>query len=374
MMQPAKGADPGLERISPLQVAYLLVTMRGVILLALLPVVSGTSGGHDAWLSVLLGTVLGLILAWLACRVVALLPGKDLVQICEACLGKVLGKAVGILYFGFFAINAAVVLRQFSDFLTTAPMPETPTELFLGLMALATAYAILQGIEVIARVNEVTLPPLLLFIMLVLLLGLRDMDLGRLKPILAEGWVPVVRGGLIPGSLWAEVIIVAMLAPHMKNPNELFRYTVGAMMFGNLWLLLSATAVVTFFSAPQAIIQMFPIYSLMRDVSVADFLERLDPLFIIAWATASFIKLAVLSYVSSRMLARILGLADSRCLVLPLAFLGPVVALLQFDSVVDLRGFNSPDVLPLVVFPFGVLLPLLLLVTGRLRGLGRKAR
>jgi spore germination protein KB len=359
-----------MEQISPLQMAYLLVIQRAVIMLALLPVVTYTPGGRDGWLASVLGTMLGMIPTWLGWKVTRLLPGQDLAQICEACLGKVVGKAVTVLYLGFFAMNAAVVLRQFSDFLTTAPMPETPTEFFLGLAALAAVYAIRQGIEVTARVTELLLPPLVLFVLAVLALGIKDMDITRLKPYVEHGWGAVFVGAATAASLWAESLIITMLAPLISNSRLMLRYALTAVLFAGFWLTLSALAAITFFSAPEAQVQMFPLYSLMRTVSLGDFLERMDPLFLGAWTIGSFIKLALLSYVSCKLLARILGLAEYRSLAFPMAFLGSVVALQQFQSVVSLRAFNDPRVLSILLLPFGILFPVLLLIAGRLRGLG----
>lgn len=373
MMETRTPTMARLEQISVLQLALLLVTIRSLIMLALLPVIGGT-GGRDAWIASLLSIPIGLVPAWLACRIADLQPGKDLVQICEACLGKVLGRLVSMLYLGLFAMDAAVVLRQFSELLTSAPMPETPTEVFLGLMALTTAYAIMQGIEVVARANEITLVPLSLFILLVFVLGIKDMDPNRLKPYLAEGWGPATRGALTAGSLWGEVMLIPMLAPFVKERKLLFRYTAGAVVVSGLWLAITAATVIAFFSERRALVQIFPVYNLMRDVSVADVLERLDPLFFIAWTTASFIKLALLSYVTSRMMARILGLSDYRSLALPLGFLGAVVALLQFESIADVLQFNSWEVLPLLVLPLGVFLPALQLVVGSMRGVRGKTR
>lgn len=359
-----------MERISVLQVAYLLFVARGVIVLSVLPIVGTAVAGRDAWLAGLLGTGLALVPTWLALRVAALDPEKDLIQICEACLGRVLGRVAGFLFLGFFAVNAAVVLRQFADLLTTAPMPETPTELFLGMMALTTAYAVRRGIEVTARVTELLLPPLTLFLLLVLLLGVKDMDPGRLKPFLERGWGPVGRGAAVAGALWGDVMLLAMLSPHVGQRRQLPRFVVGATLASGAWLVLTALAVIMFFSAPEAGAQVFHLFTLMRTVSLGDFVERLDPLFLIPWTFGSFIKLSLLSAISVRALARLLGLGNDRCLALPMGFLGAVVALQQFESVNDLRALNSPQVLPLLVFPFAVGLPVLLLVLGRLRGLG----
>lgn len=361
-----------MERISPVQLAYLLITSRAVIMLALLPVVSTTPGGRDAWLASLIAFLPAMLYTWLACRLTAKMPEMDLIQMCERCLGKVLGKAAGLLFLSFFALNAAIVIRQFSEFLKTAPMVETPTEVLVGVMALTTAYAIRKGLEPIARANELLLLPLFLFVIMVLLMGLPQMDLSRLKPYLAEGLGPPLLGSATAGALWAEVMIIPMLGPMVSKPHLLFRYAMAAVVVNTLWLFVSALSVILFFGAPEAQLQVFPIYSLMRSVTLADFLERMDPLFLIAWTIASITKLALLSYVSCQALGRILGLADFRVLALPMGLAGTVVALTQFDSITDLAALNAPTVVPILVLPFGLLLPLLLLVTSPKGKSGRR--
>lgn len=360
-----------MERISPLQVAALLVAMRSVIHLSLLPVVSATPGSRDAWIASILGTVLAVIPTWLACRLTVMMPDKDLIQMCEHLLGKLLGKMAGFLFLGFFAMNAAVVLRQFSDFLTTAPMPETPTEFFLGAMALTTAYAIRKGLEPIARTNEMLLLPLFLFAMFVLGMGIPQMDPNRLKPYLAEGFFPVLTGASVVLGLWTEVMIIPMLAPKISDPRSMWRYALGSLAFSGIWLTLSALSAIMFFSPPEARVQVFPVYTLMRSVTLADFFERMDPLFLVVWTVASITKLALLSYVSCQGLARLLGLQDFRSLALPMGLAGAVVALTQFESVVDLQALNTPTTLPFLTLPFWLILPAILLAVALLvRGRG----
>lgn len=363
-----------MERIAVLQLGYLLFISRGVIMLSLLPVVPATPGGRDAWIASTIATLMGMALVPLVCRVVNLGPEQDLIQILETHFGKVIGKFVAFLYLGFFALNAAVVLRQFSEFLTTAPMPETPTELFLGFMALTTAYAVRKGLEVIARVAELLVIPLVLFVLVVFAMGGKDMDPSRLKPVLAEGWGPALRGSLTAAALWGELLIITVLAPAVKRRKQMPGYVLGTVVAGGMWLGLSAAVVVMFFSAPEAQAQIFPVFILMRTVSLADFLERFDPLFLLAWTTGSFLKLALLSHVSCFSLARILGLANYRSLALPMGFLGAVVALQQFESMADLRALNSSAVLPVLVFPFAVAFPMALLAVGGLRNKGSTPR
>jgi spore germination protein KB len=80
---------------------------------------------------------------------------KTIIQYSETIAGRIPGKLIGLIYCGFFIYIDAVILREFADFFTSVFFPETPLVFFSISIILASIYAVRQGLEVIARVNEI---------------------------------------------------------------------------------------------------------------------------------------------------------------------------------------------------------------------------
>jgi len=99
-----------------------------------------------------------------------------------------MGKGVALIFVLTlnFLLNA-VVLREFSEFLVAAVMPETPSLVFaLSIMAVAV-YAARNGLEVIARCADYLLPFMVAFALTIVLLALPEMRLEHLFPLGERG-------------------------------------------------------------------------------------------------------------------------------------------------------------------------------------------
>lgn len=124
----------------------------------LIPSHLATEAKQDAWIASVLGVGIGMLLVWLYTTLGNRFPDMTLVEYSEQILGKWLGKTVSLLFFTFFFILAALILRNIGDFLTAQVMPETPIQfihiMFLSIVIMGTRL----GLEPLARAGEILIP------------------------------------------------------------------------------------------------------------------------------------------------------------------------------------------------------------------------
>lgn len=81
---------------------------------------------NDSWIAILIAIFLAIPVALISARLLTLYPGQNLFDICQNVFGKALGKVFVLLYVWYAVHLAALVLRNYGEFMTSEAMPETP--------------------------------------------------------------------------------------------------------------------------------------------------------------------------------------------------------------------------------------------------------
>ena len=357
-----------MEQISARQLGALVFVTRMGMAIVRLPAIKHVKQGPDAWLGVLVGTLAGVLALWALLSLIVRRPGRDLLDLSVEALGPYFGRAAGAMYVLWFAWDAMVSMRLYSGLLFAQPLPETPAEAMIFMLGAGAAYAALQGPEVVGRLGGMLAPVIFVGAVLVLTLGINQMDPKNLKPFLGYGGLPVFRSALFPAFAFSETLACSLLLPYSKEPRKAVRGALAGAVAGGLVTALGAAAVVMFYGSTQATRLAYPLYDLARSVSFGEFFERMDPLFIVMWTVASYIKVAMLIWAVARGLSKLLGLKRVSELVFPLTLLFSFGAMRTYGNQAEISTLTSVQVYPLLTFPFLIGIPALLLAAVTIRG------
>lgn len=185
-------------RISNRQAVFLIVNTILATSIIFLPGMIFKEARQDAWMSVVLVTVFGVVAGLIIASLGARFPGRTIIQYSGDIVGKPLGKVIGLIYSLFFIYINAFIVREFADMFNINFMPETPVSLFSMGIVFAAAYAVRSGLEVLARVSEIVLPLVLVMLLLIVGLVCPEIDAKLFFPILEKGFMPVLKGAYPP--------------------------------------------------------------------------------------------------------------------------------------------------------------------------------
>ena len=244
-------------------------------------------------------------------------PGKTFIQYSEDILGRIPGKLVAVLFIQFFLFMDSFSLRAIGDFLTTI-MPDTPLAAFIIAGAVVSAYVAAGGLEVLARMSEVVAPIFVISILTMWVLLIPKMDFSELLPLFQHRAGRIVIASLLPASWFGVCIIMAMFMAYHNRPERTFVVKMTGVMLGATALFLLLSADMAVFGAKYGSMHSYPGYSLVRQISLADIIERVEILWIAIWLLAGLITISSLHYASALGTAQLLGLRNYRPLVLPL--------------------------------------------------------
>ncbi|BCV22495.1 GerAB/ArcD/ProY family transporter [Moorella sp. Hama-1] len=353
--------------ISPRQAAVLLWFAILPTAILFLPSLLALRAHQDAWLAVIVATLAAGGTALAVYLLAQRFPHYTLFQYCELILGRVAGKGVALVFvLAFFLLNATVI-REFSEFLATAVMPETPCLFFsLSLMAVGV-YAARNGLEVIARCTDFIMPLLVAFIVIILLFATPEMTVRNLFPVMEYGPRPVLGGALVTWSFLGQVIIMAAYGAFVNSPRALGLSLVTGLAGIVFFLGLMTMGIIFAFGPFEASRLIFAGYTLARVVSLGQFFERIEVLFLAIWVAGVFIKITLNLYVTALGLASVIGLKEYRPLVAPLGALNVVISIISYKNLSEVRH-DLLMVEPGWTLTWQLLLPALLLVVAWLRG------
>ncbi|MDD9265648.1 endospore germination permease [Paenibacillus sp. GCM10023248] len=357
--------EKGRIGVHQFTILTILFTIGSSILIA--PSGLAYDAREDAWIAAILGLIVGLLLVTMYSFLRRQLPQNTLVGNCEELLGKWLGKAVSLLYFGFFFILAALVLRNLGDFISTQVLVDTPLQFthifFLAIIILG----IRNGLETFTRTSEIFLPWVLTFFFLMFILLPTQMKAGNILPILGQGIKPVVRASVpLIGTPYLELVLFFTILPYVSQTKKLGKsFLTGVAIGGSLIVIVSLLSILVL-GDDLTSVQMYPSFSLARRISIGNFLERLEVIMAGIWFITIYFKLTLCLYASATTLGEVFRMSEIRQLYLPLGMSLVVLSVVAYPDAAYFIQFAS-RIWVFYSATFGFVIPLILLLLAAIR-------
>ena len=236
---------------------------------------------NDSWVSVLIAFAASLLIVGIYSLLSRRYPGMSLPEINNAVYGKVVGKAVTVLYIFYFITLALFNTRDLGDFIKSSVLRETPRMLIFIVFILLCAWAVRKGPVNMTRYGFLA-TAVCIGAVLTNTLFLADKYEPRfLLPVLTLPVRNYLIGAHIVTMLpFCEIMTFTMLIPHMHRPLEFGRamrkgLTIAAVML--LLVVLRDTVVLGKFTT----IFSMPSYFTARYINIGDILTRVEIIYAI---------------------------------------------------------------------------------------------
>ncbi|WP_217595426.1 endospore germination permease [Cohnella sp. GbtcB17] len=355
-------------KISVRQFTILVVIFTVGSAILYVPGLLAEEAKQDAWLAGIVGTGFGLLSAWPIKSLAERFPGQRLTEYSVVLLGKIAGPAVSIVYFLYFFMLSAMLLRDVGDFVTTQMMPETPIQAILIAFMFISIYAVRLGIEVIARAAEFFFPILIGLASILFILLVPKIDFVQLTPVLERGIGPAFKAAppfiAIP---FLQLSVFLMLFPLVSNAKRAGRVFMGGVLAAGMFLILFTTVCLLVLGAYLTSVESFPSYALAKQANIGEFIQRTEAVMAVIWFLSIFFKLSLCFYASARFYADTFKLSEIRASLFPMGLI-----LVPLSTVIYPNAVYTTLIVKSAFFyfmPTGFLIPALLLVVARIRGL-----
>lgn len=330
----------------------------------------GMGSGRDAWISILFGGAVGLVMFAGYSYLYRKYPELPFTAYARKLLGKAVGAPVAVLYIVLYIILAGRDLRDGSSMLVLATMGNTPLFILSALMILSAVYVLHKGFEILTRTSMVfSLIVLLIAVFSILLLSLSgSINLNRLLPMFEDGIQPVLSTVVHQNYMFpfGEMIVFTMLMPYLSNVKKGPWIIASGMLVAAF--LLSATMALNISVLGADIVERspLPLMPTISKISISDFIQRIDIFVVMVLIIGVFFKVAV--YFA----AAVIGISE--LFKLPYrSILYPCALIILFTSMLDASSLtehlDEGSNLLYTVYPlFMVVIPVILIVITAVKG------
>lgn len=327
-------------KISGRQFMAVLTMVRLVPVTLVFSMVTSASNPQDAWIASIISGVVAIPFAMLIARLSLKFPGKTIIEYSQIILGPVLGKLVGLVFLWFSIQTSVNIIRALGEAYVIAIMPETPIQTFMIMLAIMSCYAARSGLEVLSRLGEDALFIIVFVFLFTCVLPYNAMRLENLLPVLAKGMSSLIPPVVASLGYYSQFIMIGMLVPYLAKPEEATKYAIYAVLISGFLTTAGCVSVVAALGT-TANSWTLPLFSLARLISLGEFFERIEAGIMAAWTLSAGIKLALFLWAISVGIAQLFNLKRYEPLVFPLAAVFIPLALVAFESMVDLEDYLS---------------------------------
>ncbi|MGE6345845.1 GerAB/ArcD/ProY family transporter [Bacillus mycoides] len=270
--------------ISLIQYILLINGMQVATGILSLPRVLAEKAGTDGWIAILIGWIFSTIAGVFIVKTAAKYPEDTIYDILIRFFGKIVGKALVVIYMMYFAFYSFIVLVNAMLYLKGWLLPKTPDYLVIFLFSIPTFLVARKGPSIIGRYTELIFY-MMLWIPLFFLIPLKENGSWMpFFPLLKEGWKPVFMA--VPTTIFAYLgfDIAFFLYPFLQKKQ----YAVHGMVIANtltMLFYLFATIVCFAYFSPDSITQFNqPVLNLLKVIEFR-FLERFDMILLAVYLT-----------------------------------------------------------------------------------------
>lgn len=342
---------------------FILVLMFDIgTSILLVPSLIVVEAKHDAWIGTLLGISMGLLLTLLYGALAKRYPTMNLIELNESILGKWIGKVLSLLFFFYFYIQTAGLLRIIGDFITTHIMPETPILAIEIIFIVTVIYGVRLGLEPFSRTAEVVIPWVIGFFFLLVFFLFPVIETKNMLPIMEDGIKPILKAGLLTlGIPFADVVIFLMLIPNVVSPNKIGRILFFGTLTGGFIIFTFVLLSILVLGQNQTAKINYPIYVLAQKVNIGNFIQRIEILAGGMVFISIFFKTIISFYSTTLSFAQFFNLKKYKMLTFPFGIIIIILANLMSPDIIFFHSFLSKTWITIALI-YGGLFPMMLLV------------
>ena len=349
-----------MKKINAFQLYCMLLVMIMPVNFLIIPKVLTSYLGNNAWLAIITSLVPGTLIIYIYYSIIkkSLQPFPLLL---EEHLGRIPGKTLGFIYVFFFILTSSFTLRIFVEFIESNVLPGTPISIFIGVMLITAFTGIKSGLVSMARMAELITYVGVPFTFLMMALTLtHNPDFGNLKPFAYMSYKAFADALVFATMPLLNMLPVLTLFHYFQRENS-FKPMFQVLLSYIVLMGLITISTVVALGGQNSSLFTFPAFVAIRLVSIGDFIQNIDIVFIGIWIMGIFGVLSIWWFMACYTIQQVFNLHDYRFLAAPTALIIGVTSILLSPNILELN-LLAKGVLPAVYYFFLLFIPLVVFV------------
>jgi len=293
-------------QISSLEMTVTVMsTILGVGILTLPRSLAKSVGTPDGWISILIGLIFNLVLVTLIIKLNQKINGKNIIHYIRETnkASFFIAKLLSMLFICYFTFILAFEARIVTEVIGIYLINQTPSEVAIILMYMATTYAVTKGMQGIIHLKLLLFPIVLFVLLIIIMFNFREFDYKSLLPVGAEGITPIISGTkeTIFSFLGIEILFFFLANANNRkiSPKGI---NIGLLLLSLLYIS-STILAFSILGIETTKVITFPFVELTKEIEIIQgLIERLEPLIITVWIMTIFNTMSVFHFIATKIL------------------------------------------------------------------------
>lgn len=353
-------------KISLRQALLLFVMMLGSSTIKLVSFYTSQKAGQAGWLSVFFSIPVFIALLLILSGIYKNYTGMSFVDIIIEITGGIAGRVICLIYIVWIISKSSIYIRFLGERMVGTIYPNSSVMVFILAILLVTYYILRNGIEIVARMNELLIIIVVATYMITVVLLLPSIKIDNLTPITGKDVLPIMSGSIISTSLWSALMSILMFSDKITRMDRLLPLGIKACF--SLTGLTFFTVLIPLGIYGDNLLQNIsqPYFAAVRSISFLGFIEHIEAFIVSIWIFTDFIMISVMTYSSLHIMKKIFGLKDTKHLIG--AYLAIVFSFALFSGrrIFDLEHYAlSIGLVSSLVAGYGI--PVIIFIIGKIR-------
>lgn len=252
--------------------------------------------GVDSYLSVFLAYLLGFIPLLLFLLIFNYKKELNIKEKIEYLFGKILGTIINYSIYILIILIGTILLYSISNFAISQFLSETPILVFMILLGLILIYSVSLGIENISKVAIISLA-IICFLTIISTAGIiPHFEVSNIKPFLEKGITTPLKGSIILILTNIVPIFILLIVPKNKieNNNKTNKYLIIFYTLAFFFIFLAILLTMGSLGIYLCDIYQYPEYTVLKKISLFNFIDRIENFIYIKWILSSVICLSLI--------------------------------------------------------------------------------
>ncbi|WP_315119448.1 endospore germination permease [uncultured Clostridium sp.] len=358
------------EKLSTYQMIMILVLSRSTDAYVYLFIILNHPSNQDVWIVVILSLVYILIIYIPILFLSNRYKGLSLIQIGEVLTGKTGGKILSLIVSILFLYNSTIVLSLIGYFLGNSTLPDTPFFIVTGVAIICCSYSAYKGLSVHGRLAEIIAPITLISVVIFTLLNIGIMDFKELLPILkASTFKEINYGALTAASMFYQGIFLSLCAPQLEKAEDVNKIFIYSNVIITVFYVIIITTTFAVFGVRQAQHQSIPYLATVQQISLLNFIERIEVVAVFNWFMGMFVNFSLNIYFLSKSISYGLNLKNDKTFIIPSLIIIFIINNFTFlKKSIYVRKALSYEMESCIYAIFTLIIPLVLLIIYFIKG------
>lgn len=316
---------------------------------------------HESWIIMLLGGIIGFAISYMVMTLYNMNKGRELVGICRAAVGKTAGSIIAALYLIFFLIKICINTAQFSGFLSSNVLPNTPVAIIIVTFLLACTLSAKRGAVNICGFAFWFVLPIIIYTLTSTVLLSGQFKLSNFFPMLSLDSGSYLKAALtVVAEPFANLAIFLMLFNESEDNGNLRKYVLIGYTMSVFLLLIAVLRESAIFGDFSQYLSSL-LFQSARLINMGEVLSRVEIIYVLLLLIITFFKVGLSIYAASKLFASITGCGAGNLYVFPIGIIACGITPILFPSYVHMNEWGLVYA-PFYTWIFEIIIPLFLLI------------